>query len=356
MLEKKFEIIRYANCWEDTEILLKALSIKKSGKYLSIISGGDNTLSLLTEDPDLVVGVDISPAQIALFHLKIAAFKNLSHDNVLKFFGIVESDERIEIYNTIKRDMPEGAQIYWDNHPGIIKKGIIFAGKFERYFAIFRRYILPLIHRRKTIEKLFALNTRKERLEFFKRNWNNFFWKLIFRIFFSKFLMGHLGRDPEFFRYVNEPVAVNIKWRVDRGIINVPASDNPYVDFILHGNFKVCLPYYLRKKNFQKIKDRLDRIKIVQGPVEKALILRYDGFNLSDIFEYMDYNSFKNIYGQILRSAKKGARIVYRNMLAPRESPPEYKKFVVSHVGIAREFLKRDRAFFYSRIVIEEKL
>ena len=356
MFEGKFGFIRYSNCWEDTEILLKALSIKKGGKYLSIISGGDNTLALLTKDPGLVVGVDLSPAQIALFHLKMAAFKNLSHGDVLAFFGISKSKERVELYNMIKKDLPEHAEAYWNRHLGLLEKGIIFAGKFERYFAIFRKFVLPLVHRRSTIEKLFNLNSRKERLEFFRREWNNFSWKLMFRLFFSKFLMGHLGRDPEFFRYVKEPVATSIKARVDQGIIEVPAKDNPYVDFILHGNFKVCLPYYLRKENYNKIKANLDRIKVIQGTVEKALIFNYDGFNLSDIFEYMDYITFKRVYNQILNRANKGARIVYRNMLVPRAAPPELKNLVVSHDDIAQEFLRMDRAFFYSRIVIEERL
>ncbi len=133
--------------------------------------------------------------------------------------------------------------------------------------------------------------------------------------------MGKLGRDPEFFKYVNVPVAVSIKERVDRGIMNIPAYENPYVDFILNGNFKYALPFYLRKENFQIIKERIDRIEIVLGPVEKCLNQEYDGFNISDIFEYMSYDEFKKIYGMIIRCAKKGARIVLEEYACSKGMP-----------------------------------
>uniref|UniRef100_A0A7C4YHU6 DUF3419 family protein n=1 Tax=candidate division WOR-3 bacterium TaxID=2052148 RepID=A0A7C4YHU6_UNCW3 len=356
MLKEKFEIIRYSNCWEDTEVLLKALNVKIGGKYLSIISGGDNTLSLLVKNPSFVVGIDISPAQIALFHLKIASFKLLSHIETLEFFGVKECKRRIEIYDYVKKEMPDSARFYWDNHKGFIEKGIIFVGKFEKYFEIFRRFVIPIVHRRKTIEKMFNLKTKDERIEFFEREWNNFQWKLMFKIFFGKFLMGKLGRDPEFFKYVSEPIADSIKKTVDRGIINVPASDNPYIDFIFHGNYKLTLPFYLKEENYEIIKKNLEKIIIIQGPVEKGLNSEYDGFNLSDIFEYIDYNSFRNIYKMVLMCSKKGSRIFYRNMLVPRRCPKEFINMVISHRKEAQELLETDRAFFYRDIIIEEKI
>ena len=42
-----FEQIRYAQCWEDADVLLEALDVKTDGSYLSIASAGDNTLALV---------------------------------------------------------------------------------------------------------------------------------------------------------------------------------------------------------------------------------------------------------------------------------------------------------------------
>jgi S-adenosylmethionine-diacylglycerol 3-amino-3-carboxypropyl transferase len=43
-----FDIVRYANCWEDADILLKALDVQEGGTYLSVASAGDNTFSILS--------------------------------------------------------------------------------------------------------------------------------------------------------------------------------------------------------------------------------------------------------------------------------------------------------------------
>ena len=48
----KFDKIRYANCWEDPELLIEVFA--NGGKFISIASAGDNSLSLLTKNPELV--------------------------------------------------------------------------------------------------------------------------------------------------------------------------------------------------------------------------------------------------------------------------------------------------------------
>ena len=47
-----FDLIRYANCWEDADVLLDALQPKPGDRILSIASAGDNSLSLLASGAD----------------------------------------------------------------------------------------------------------------------------------------------------------------------------------------------------------------------------------------------------------------------------------------------------------------
>ena len=42
-----FDFLRYANCWEDADILCEALGVRPGARVLSIASAGDNTLALL---------------------------------------------------------------------------------------------------------------------------------------------------------------------------------------------------------------------------------------------------------------------------------------------------------------------
>jgi hypothetical protein len=91
----RFDFIRYANCWEDADILLRALDVKEGGVYLSIASAGDNTLSLLSCNPSLVLAIDLSAAQLACLELRRAAFARLPYEGVLRFLGVRESTDRL---------------------------------------------------------------------------------------------------------------------------------------------------------------------------------------------------------------------------------------------------------------------
>jgi S-adenosylmethionine-diacylglycerol 3-amino-3-carboxypropyl transferase len=68
-----FTILRYAQCWEDADILVDGLDIRPGDTCLSIASAGDNTLSLLIRSPARVIAVDLNPTQIAALELRVAA-------------------------------------------------------------------------------------------------------------------------------------------------------------------------------------------------------------------------------------------------------------------------------------------
>jgi S-adenosylmethionine-diacylglycerol 3-amino-3-carboxypropyl transferase len=46
-----FSGIRYAQCWEDADVLVEGLDVQPGDVCLSIASAGDNSLALLTCQP-----------------------------------------------------------------------------------------------------------------------------------------------------------------------------------------------------------------------------------------------------------------------------------------------------------------
>ena len=68
-----FHFIRYANCWEDADVLCEALQPRKGMRILSIASAGDNSLALLAEGAE-VVAADLSIAQLACLELRRRSF------------------------------------------------------------------------------------------------------------------------------------------------------------------------------------------------------------------------------------------------------------------------------------------
>ena len=60
------------------------------------------------------------------------------------------------------------------------------------------------------------------------------------------------------------------------------------------------------------------------------------------------------VYGQLLDVSKPGARFAYWNMLVPRQCPEGYAERVEHLDDFSQTMFEKDRAFFYSRFVVEE--
>ena len=82
--------------------------------------------------------------------------------------------------------------------------------------------------------------------------------------------------------------------------------------------------------------------------------LRFQRFNLSNIFEYMSEENFHAALSQLADSASSGARLFYWNMLVPRSSPDSLRHRFLPLADQAAALHARDKAFFYSRVVLEE--
>jgi S-adenosylmethionine-diacylglycerol 3-amino-3-carboxypropyl transferase len=353
----RFDLIRYANCWEDADILLQAMEIKPEGSYLSVSSAGDNTLSLLSGNPAQVIAADLSSAQLACLDLRKAAFLNLDYEEVLQFLGLREAADRTKVYRLLSGSLSAPSRAFWDEHPEFIKQGIIHVGKLESYFRMFRKWILPLVHGAVDIGELMRPKEIAERQEFYQRRWDTVPWRLIFRLFFSKTVMGRLGRDPEFFRYVKGDVARRLLQRAKYALTVLPTHDNPYLEYILTGNFSRALPHYLRPEQYEAIREGLGKLVLFKGGIGEALEahrgVKFDGFNLSDIFEYMSYGDYVQHLHRLIDSSKTGGRLVYWNMLADRLPPARCRDCLEPPENQSLELFRQDKAFFYNAFRIE---
>ena len=354
-----FSILRYAQCWEDADVLLEALAIEPGDTCLSIASAGDNVLAMLTRDPARVIAVDLSPAQLAALDLRLQAYRRLEHGELLEIMGSTPSDRRLELYQRLRPHLPIEARGFWDAQEALVREhGIGGAGRFERYFRLFRRRLLPLVHSARTVEALLEGGTPERREEFYARRWDTWRWRMLFRVFFSRFVMGRLGRDPAFFRYVEGSVADRILQRTRHALTALDPRENPYLQWILAERHVTALPVALRRQNFDVIRERLDRVEMRQATVEEVLetaaphtVAR---FNLSDIFEYMSEANHRRILELAVRAGQPGGRLAYWNMLVPRSRPPDMASVLRPRQDDAQRLHHQDRAFFYSAFVVEE--
>lgn len=355
----KFDLIRYANCWEDADILVEAL--QPLGKVCATIgSAGDNSFSLLAEGAEKVHIVEMNPTQLACIRLRIAAYKTLDHSDFLKLHGehTATSDERKNLFDQCRPHLNAETIQYWESNQRFLPEGFGMIGKFEDYFRTFRTKVIPLIHNKGRIDKLFSLTTPHDLHTFYHKSWSNLRWRLLFQVFFSRFMMGRLGRDPAFFKYVEGSVADRILTRTKHALTELTPGENPYLHWILRGNYGGALPHALRPENYHQIRDNLHKVEVHEAPLETFLENvpdQIDAFNLSDIFEYMSEENTKSLTKSLAGASTAHSRLAYWNMLAPRSCaqslPEEFKNLS----DISQEFFLRDQAFFYSAFHVDER-
>lgn len=353
-----FEIMRYAQCWEDADMLVKTLDIQPDDVCLSIASAGENSFSLLSQCPKKVIAIDMNPVQLAAVQLRKAVYQHLSHKEMLEFHGAKPATfmERKKYYAVVSQYLDKEVKAYWEQ-TNFLEVGYANVGKFEKYFAVFKNYVMPLIHSKKTIEELFAIKSIEEQAYFYKYKWNNLRWRLLFKLFFSRKLMGLMGRDPAFFKYVEGSVAEKILSRTELAFNNVLAKENPYLDWILHGKFNHALPHALRKENFEAIKNNLHKLEVHLGSIESYLATapeKITKYNLSDIFEYMSEEKYEELMQKLINASVSGGRIAYWNMLSPRFSGLRPRISLQLETVDTEKLFPQDKAFFYSKFVCEK--
>lgn len=361
-IQKKadFTRIRYAQCWEDADMLLEGLAIQPGQHCLAIASAGDNALAMLTRDPASVVALDLNPAQIFCLELRIAAYRRLTHGELLELMGSRPCLERERLYRECRTALSEEAALFWDGQLGLLQEaGVGGVGKFENYFRLFRRYILPLCHNRARVRGLFTPKSEKERERFYEQSWCKLRWKALARMFFSRPVLGRLGRDPAFFTYADKSFSEHIQGRIRHALCTLEPWENPYLYWILNGHHGKALPLALRKEHFEHIRSNLSRLEWHLSSSEAYAARsdrKFDRFNLSNIFEYMSEDNFHAALTGLLGMANPCARLFYWNMMVHRASPESMRDRLRPLEDLASKLYAGDKAFFYSRIIIEEVL
>ena len=353
-----FRHVRYAQCWEDADVLAEGLATRPGDRVLSIASAGDNALALLADDPAEVVAVDLSAAQLACLALRVAAFRTLAHGEILELIGSRPSARRADLYAACRPALDGAAVVFWDARPDEVAAGIGSAGRFERYFRLFRRVVLPVAHPRRRVRALLAGGgTVESRRRWYDRHWSTARWRALFAVAASRAVLGR-ARDPRFFDHVEGRVADRLRRRVREAVTATDPAGNPYLQWILTGAHATALPRYLRPEHADAIRQRLDRLVLRQGALEDVLAEEgpdaFDRFNLSDVFEYLAPADADALFARLAEAARPDARLAYWNLLADRRPPAALHDRLRPLPERSAALHARDKAPFYSAFRLDE--
>ncbi|RPJ02227.1 MAG: DUF3419 family protein [Candidatus Aminicenantes bacterium] len=359
---KMFKDVLYANCWEDPQLDRKALGIDRDDVVLSITSGGCNLLAFLLDDPRKVIALDVNPHQGYLLELKMAAFRRLSYRRMLEFFGVRPCPTRAACYRQRLRPCLSGdAARFWDGHPGKIARGIIHAGRYERYMRLLRKTVVAGFGKRRLIKRMFEADGPAARERLYREKWQGVWWSLLTGVMLSRRLNSLLF-DKAFFAYLDRDFSFGRHFaaKAERALVELPMRENTFLSYILLGRFysEAFLPVYLRPESFRTIRDRLDRVEIVTDSCERYFAGLRDSsiskFNFSNIFEWMSPAAFENLLRETVRVARDRAVLTYRNLLVFRERPPSLGASIRPRHDLAKALLGTDLSFIYDNYVVEQ--
>jgi S-adenosylmethionine-diacylglycerol 3-amino-3-carboxypropyl transferase len=351
----------YSQCWEDAAVARAALRIRPGDTVLAVAAAGDNVLALLQDDPGRIIAVDVNPAQTALVELKIGALRALPDAQAVQgFLGAAPSEDRAVVYRSLRDALGAEARDFWDANLPLLEQGVIHAGRFERYLGTFRRTVLRVVPGRATIRRMLAASTLDDQRRIYREQWDSTVWRLLFRVFFSQGLLRRFGRDPAFFEQCEiADIGGHYLARARHALTDLPIRCNPYLTYMLAGRFGDGdrIPDYLRPEVQALVRERLDGIAVRNTTVDEMLRQLPDGsvdaFYLSDIFELSTPEEHARTLDEIARVGRPGARICYWNNLVPRRRPDSLAGRLATHDDEAAALHATDRAFLYSRLVVE---
>jgi S-adenosylmethionine-diacylglycerol 3-amino-3-carboxypropyl transferase len=343
--------------WEDPASDLRAMQIQPGEVVAAITSGGCNMLGFLLKDPSMLYGVDINGSQNWQMELKMAAIRRLDYPAFLAFLGLSPSAERLETYEWLRPDLSAEAQVFWDAKKSIIKKGFLSNGRFENFVKLAGK-LVAFVQGRRRVRRLFEEKTPEEQRQYYDEVWDTRRMRFIFGLLFNKRILARRGLNADYFHFDDgsSSFAESFYKRLRKAVRDIPLAGNYFASMYFLGKYRQLdeAPDYLLPQHFDAIRQRLARIRLVTMDAKEWLASLPDNsidcFALSNICELMSLDDTERLFRQVVRTAKPGARICFRNLMIPREVPDVLKMNIEKDELLSRDLLATDRSFVYSKV------
>jgi S-adenosylmethionine-diacylglycerol 3-amino-3-carboxypropyl transferase len=247
------------------------------------------------------------------------------------------------------------AQDFWDTEKNIKKHGFFMNGKYEKFILIAGKF-MTLLQGRRRVSQLFAEKTKQEQELYFDKTWNTKRLQLLFKIIFNKRTLARRGLVADYFHFDDgsKSFAESFYNRSKKAFRDIPVKGNYFLSLYLLGRYENEIPAYLKKENYDTIKSRLDRIQFstaeAQTWLDKMPAESIDCFALSNICELMSEKDTQRLFSAVARAGTKNARVIFRNLMIPREVPADLRNVIAKDESLSREIQFNDRSFVYGKV------
>jgi S-adenosylmethionine-diacylglycerol 3-amino-3-carboxypropyl transferase len=351
------ETLNYSSSNEDSLSEIRSLNINEEDSVLCISGSGARPLDLLIENPKLIVSLDFNDCQNFLLELKMKAIEHFEYQEFLEFLGVYSFNNRLQRYKLIRQSLSSNARHFWDNNSVIIEKGVIYQGRWERYFNNLGQFVSFV--RSGLRSKLFKCNSIDEQAKIWNNQWDSFIWRLFLQLISLRTVWKYIFGDPGFYHYVPETFSI-YKYLHERFKIafeNIIAHQSPFLTLLFYGKYNPdkALPLHLQKQHYATLRSQLGSIRIVtQSLLDYLIQCKKNSFNkysLSDFSSYTNVDEYKRIWEEVIRKSSNGAYICERQFLVKRQLPSDVIPLVIRNTTIEEDLARTDNSIFYTFIV-----
>ncbi len=335
-----FRGLVYPQIWEDPEVDMQALALGRQDHVLTIASGGCNALSYLVDDPAHITAVDLNGAHVALVKLKLAAARALPDQAAFRrFFADAASAENPALYDRyLAPVLDRSSRSYWEHRTLRGRRRIdLFARGFYRHgllgWFIGAGHALARLHGVNPAIMLTAKN-RDEQRRLFETQLAPVLRKPLLRLILRQpaSLYG-LGIPPAQYRALSADHAGGIgavlHQRLEKLACGFDLQRNYFAWQAFGRRYQpgadAATPPYLAAENFAAIRDRAARVDVVQGSITAVMRAKpaasLDAYVLLDAQDWMNDHDLTELWAEITRTAKPGARVIFRTAANERLLP-----------------------------------
>ncbi len=324
------------------------------GPIAVVSSAGCTALSLLACGAAEVIAVDVNRTQNHLVELKAAVVARADPQRATAMLGgaPMTGNARLLMYQLIRADLTSAARRYWDARQGVVERGVLQAGVTERLMRLIATGV-RLVHPRRRVARLLELATLEQQQEFYHGEWDNARWRLLFDVLCNRLVLRRTY-DARFFANVEDPsYAKHFRWVAAHTLTQLPVCDNYFLHHMLTGRYpERSRPPYLTSSV------STDRLTLVDGTFTDFLRGRPDrslaGFALSNICEWLTAAQIDELFAEIARTARPGARVVFRNFVGWTEVPHKWQEVVREDRERGEELMRQDRSLCQRRFALCE--
>ena len=363
-----FRGLVYAQIWEDPVVDMAALEIGPETDLVCIASGGCNMMSYLTAGPASVEAVDLSPAHVALGRLKIAAAQELDYDAFYQLFGRADLPSNRQLFDRLAPALDIDTRAWWTARRGLFgRRADMLTNGFYRYGVLGRfigaAHLLAWIAR-VDFRPLLTCQSLDAQRGFFDAEiaplFENRFVRWLARRPASLF---GLGIPPQQFDKLaadagGDIVAV-LRERTRKLVCDFPIDQNYFAWAAFNRGYssdgRGPVPPYLEEARFGALAEAASRARIVNRNLTDLLAEAPSGsksaYVLLDAQDWMDDAQLNALWSEITRTARPGARVVFRTGGTPDILPgrvvPETLDRWTYHAEASAAFWEQDRSAIY---------